>query len=68
MLVSVRGVYRDGKIGLTEKLPDVKSAQVIVTFIPDGQGVDLSVVSLRSRLLNYASALPRLPMTGTHQA
>jgi hypothetical protein len=34
MLTSVQGVYRDGKIELLEKPPDVKEAQVIVTFMP----------------------------------
>jgi hypothetical protein len=42
MLVSVRGVYRDGKIELRDKLPDVNTAEVIVTFLTNESSVDLA--------------------------
>ena len=62
MLVSVRGVYHKGKIELVEKAPAVSSAEVIVTFIGDGQGVDLrergftpqEIIELRERLSSFA--------------
>jgi hypothetical protein len=61
MLVSVRGVYRDGKIELRDKLPDVNSAEVIVTFLTNESAVDLSsygltqpqVLELRERLATF---------------
>jgi len=62
MLTSVRGVYKDGKIELYEKVTGIESAEVIVTFIPsEDQGVDLKArgftielaAELRQRLLTF---------------
>ncbi len=61
MLQSVRGVYRNGKIELSEKVPDIETAEVIVTFIPDGQGIKLAergfspeqIIELRERLATF---------------
>jgi len=42
MLTSVRGIYKDGKIQLYEKVTGIDTAEVIVTFIPsEDRGVDL---------------------------
>ncbi len=42
MLISVQGVYRDGKIELTEQPKNIpEEARVIVTFLESG-GIDLS--------------------------
>src|SRR5690349_16464107 len=35
MLTTVEGVYKDGKIELTEVPAGLKQAQVLVTFLPD---------------------------------
>ncbi len=61
MLVSVRGVYRDGKIELHDKLPDVTSAEVIVTFLSNESPIELAsyglstlqVLELRERLATF---------------
>ena len=62
MLTSVRGVYKDGKIELYEKVTGIESAEVIVTFIPsEDRGVDLRArgftielaAELRHRLLTF---------------
>jgi len=62
MLTSVRGVYKDGKIELYEKVTGIESAEVIVTFIPsEDRGVDLKArgftielaAELRQRLLTF---------------
>lgn len=34
MLVTVKGVYKDGKVELTETPAEVKEAEVLVTFLP----------------------------------
>ena len=39
-------MYRDGKIELLESGPPVSEAQVIVTFLPAGQPVDLRSVGI----------------------
>jgi len=41
MLRSVEGVYRDGKIELTEIPPEITEARVIVTFLPKEGPIDL---------------------------
>jgi hypothetical protein len=41
MLNTVEGVYRDGKIELLEKPPNLKEARVIVTFLPKNGPIDL---------------------------
>jgi hypothetical protein len=62
MLTSVRGVYKDGKIELYEKVTGIESAEVIVTFIPlEDRGVDLKArgftielaAELHQRLLTF---------------
>ena len=62
MLTSVRGVYKDGRIELYEKVTDIETAEVIVTFIPpEDKGVDLEArgfttelaAELRERLLTF---------------
>jgi hypothetical protein len=40
-LQSVEGVYRDGKVELLEAPADVKTARVIVTFLPAEGPIDL---------------------------
>jgi hypothetical protein len=41
MLHSVEGIYRNGKIELTETPPNTKEGRVIVTFLPPDGPVDL---------------------------
>ncbi len=61
MLVSVRGVYRDGRIELRDKLPDVSTAEVIVTFLTNESSIELSsygltqpqALELRERLATF---------------
>jgi hypothetical protein len=61
MLQSVRGVYRNGKIELSEKVPDIETAEVIVTFIPNSQSTKLAergfspeqIIELRERLATF---------------
>ena len=61
MLVSVRGVYRDGKIELRDKLPAVTTSEVIVTFLTNEPNVELvtygltrpQVLELRERLATF---------------
>ncbi len=61
MLQSVRGVYRNGKIELSEKVPDIETAEVIVTFLPNGQSIKLGergfspeqIIELRERLATF---------------
>ncbi len=61
MLISVRGVYRDGKIELRDKLPVVAVSEVIVTFLADEPRVELAaygltrpqVLELRERLATF---------------
>jgi hypothetical protein len=51
MLMSVEGMYRDGKVELKELPADVKEARVIVTFLPKEGPIDL-----RSRRITEAQA------------
>jgi hypothetical protein len=61
MLVSVRGVYRDGKIELRDKLPTVSTSEVIVTFLANEPKIELinygltrpQVLELRERLATF---------------
>jgi hypothetical protein len=61
MLVSVRGVYRDGKIELRDKLPAVTASEVIVTFLANEPRIELTaygltrpqVLELRERLATF---------------
>ena len=70
MLRSVEGVYRDGKVELTEPLPEGVTGRVIVTFLPDPGLVDLTVrgideeqaADLRRRLAAFAEDWQRPEM------
>jgi len=42
MLKSIEGVYRDGRIELTEPVPGDAEHRVIVTFLSDAGPVDLT--------------------------
>jgi len=62
MLTSVRGIYKDGKIQLYEKVTNIETAEVIVTFIlSEDRRVDLRArgftpelaAELRQRLLTF---------------
>ena len=62
MLTSVRGLYKDGKIELYEKVNDIETAEVIVTFITsEDRRVDLKArgftielaAEFRQRLLTF---------------
>ncbi len=62
MLTSIRGVYRNGQVELTEVPGDVgDEAPVIVTFLPShdinlkAQGIDpAQAAELRARLASFA--------------
>ncbi len=41
MLISVEGVYRDGKIELLQVPADIQAARVIMTFLPAEGPIDL---------------------------
>ena len=45
-LKTVEGVFRDGKIELTEVPEDVQEARVIVTFLPRSKGIDLKAAGI----------------------
>ena len=70
MLKSVEGTYRDGRIELSEKIDEPGPARVIVTFLPNGQPVDLAqrginsgqAADLRSRLKAFAEDWDRPDM------
>ncbi len=69
MLQSVEGVFRDGKIELTEPAPEGASGRVIVTFLSPSvvvladRGVNEShAADLRSRLSTFASDWDRPEM------
>jgi len=70
MLRTVEGIYRDGRIELSEMPMDVKEARVIVTFLPrDGpidlraRGIDESqAADLRRRLRTIAEDWDRPEM------
>ena len=51
MLQSIEGIYRDGKIELLQKPPDVTQSRVIITFLSSG------LVDLRDRGIDEAAAL-----------
>jgi hypothetical protein len=47
MLLAVEGIYRDGKIELSEIPADVKVARVLVTFLPTRDGpIDLRALGI----------------------
>lgn len=37
MLTAVKGTYKDGKAELSETPPDIKEADVVVTFLGNGE-------------------------------
>lgn len=61
MLKSVEGIYREGRIELTETPEGIDEARVIVTFLPAGKvdlrerGIDeAQAADLRARLRAFA--------------
>lgn len=44
-MLTVEGIYKDGKIELLETISDVTQAKVLVTFI-DGNDVDLNTLGI----------------------
>ena len=70
MLKSVEGLYRNGKVELSEKPTDVSEARVIVTFLNDRGRVDLQergideaqAADLRARLRSTAEDWERPEM------
>jgi hypothetical protein len=46
MLKAVQGIYRDGKIELSETPPDIKEARVVVTFLPADGPIDLRSIGI----------------------
>ncbi|WP_017715800.1 hypothetical protein [Kamptonema formosum] len=70
MLNSVEGIYRDGKVELLETPASIKSARVIVTFLPAQGSADLEArginqeqaADLRSRLRTFAEDWERPDM------
>jgi hypothetical protein len=70
MLKSIEGIYRDGKIELSERPAEPKEARVIVTFLaPDGpvdlqsRGLSIEMAAdLRSRLRAFAQDWERPDM------
>jgi hypothetical protein len=48
MLNSVEGIYRDGKVLLTESVPSDAEGRVIVTFLSGAEHVDLDAQGIDS--------------------
>ena len=64
MLQTVEGIYRDGKIELSETPEDVREARVIVTFLPSGF-VDLAARGItEAQAADFALVLVPLPKIG----
>jgi hypothetical protein len=69
MLKSIEGIFRNGKVELSEP-PDVAEAKVVVTFLPDKAPVDLQqrgidpaqANDLRTRLSTFAEDWDRPEM------
>jgi hypothetical protein len=70
MLKTVEGIYREGKIELTETPADVKEARVLVTFLPKPGPIDLrergideaQAADLRRRLQTFVEDWERPDM------
>ena len=70
MLKTVEGLYRDGRVELTEKPADIAESRVIVTFLTNGGDVDLrergideaQAADLRARLRSAAEDWERPEM------
>ena len=62
MLTSVQGVFQNGKVELTDPVPEGVSGRVIVTFLPESRSRKLSdlgidqeqVADLRNRFSTFA--------------
>jgi hypothetical protein len=46
MLLTVEGIFKDGKVELLEVPPDLKEGRVIVTFFPKNGPVDLRALGI----------------------
>jgi len=70
MVKSVEGVYRDGKVELSEPLAEAEGSRVIVTFVQPAGSVDLrergidesQAADLRRRLASLAEDWDRPEM------
>jgi hypothetical protein len=70
MLKSVQGVFRDGRVELLEPAPQGAEGRVIVTFLAEGESVDLAergidqqqASDLRRRLASFAEDWERPEM------
>jgi hypothetical protein len=70
MLTSVEGVFQNGKVELTEPVPEGVSGRVIVTFLPETRSARLSdrgidqeqAAELRARLSAFAEDWQRPEM------
>jgi hypothetical protein len=70
MLTSVEGVFQNGKVELTEPVPEGVSGRVIVTFVPESRLARLSergidqrqAADLSSRLSTFAEDWQRPEM------
>ena len=56
MLNTVEGIYRNGRIELTETPAEIIEARVIVTFLPLDQPVATNGVNLRERGIDEVQA------------
>jgi hypothetical protein len=70
MLQSIEGIYKDGKVELTEMPSGINTARVIVTFLSTTGSVDLpsrgineeKAANLRARLQCFAQDWDQLEM------
>lgn len=71
MFQSVEGIYRNGKVELSETPPNIEGARVIVTFLPKSSNlVDLqargiqpeAAAELRAKLQTFAADWERPEM------
>jgi len=71
MMTSVQGIYRDGRVDLTEQPLDIgNETRVIVTFLGSSSGISLrdlgmdeaEAADLRARLATFASEWDRPEM------
>jgi hypothetical protein len=70
MVKSVEGIYRNGKVELTEPLAEAEGSRVIVTWVRSGEPVDLrkrgveecQAADLRHRLAPFAEDWDRPEM------
>ena len=71
---TIEGIYRDGKVELSETPSDIDEARVIVTFLPEGainlsgRGIDeAQAAGLRTRLRTFVEDW-ELPDMGAYDA